>query len=74
MPSTEADMKRLAPERYPTFSIGSGEAIAPHGTARDWGAICKGIVDAHKRRIVVKSTQGAGTTFKVIIPVAAPGA
>jgi signal transduction histidine kinase len=37
-------------------------------------AICKGIVETHKRRIAVKSTQGAGTTFKVIIPVAAPGA
>jgi signal transduction histidine kinase len=32
-------------------------------------AICKGIIDAHGGEIEVRSTQQAGTTFKVTIPV-----
>lgn len=34
--------------------------------------ICKGIIDAHSGHIEVSSTERAGTTFRVTIPVGAP--
>ena len=34
---------------------------------------CKMIVEAHRGRIEVESTEGAGTTFRVLLPVSGPG-
>lgn len=47
----------------------------PEDADKGWGlglAICRSLVEAHQGRLEVESAEGAGSTFRVVLPLVTP--